>query len=85
MDAYKAHRQEIFTEEGFRALLGIKKNVIDCIAYSGAVTAENAWNGVSGDSFLLLNCLDYLVEIGEIKMLSGPETAGQRRVYISGK
>jgi hypothetical protein len=79
---FATERSRLFTEDGVKMLTKVRDNVKQHLATSGAVRADKAWTGVSGDSWQMLACLDYLVEIGEIREL-GPTGWGQDRVFVS--
>ena len=41
-------------------------------------------SGATGDTWLMLACLDYLVERGELREITaGMDVAGQHRVYVA--
>ena len=66
---YKEMRPFIFRERGVTALLIIRDNVMRCLAYKDIFTFTEACKTVGGDSFLMLACLDYLIERREIRMV----------------
>ncbi len=83
---YKVEREKAFTDEGQRTFLAIRDRVKRLLAQSGAVTMGAAINGATGDSWVMLACVDRLVELGEIREI--PQThavAGQNRIFISGR
>ena len=51
---------------------------------AGAVRSSEAFGASGGgDTWLMTACLDRMVELGEIKELTGPEVWGQHRVFVS--
>jgi hypothetical protein len=46
------------------------------------VRSGEAISVVTGDSWTMLACLDYLVENGEIREITGSAVAGQNRVFV---
>jgi len=50
---------------------------------AGAVRGFNAFKGVSvGDSDIMLAMCDRLVELGDVKEITGANVFGQDRVYV---
>jgi hypothetical protein len=82
MYSYQAERPRLFTEAGQVMLLKVRDNVRQLLADSGAFMAGNAWRGVTGDSWMMLACLDRLVELGEIRRVEQGRVAGQSEVYV---
>ena len=81
---FAEQRPKLFTEDGVAKVIAIRDCVQRKIASAGAVKQSHATDGVSGDGWLLLACLDYLVERGELCELTGPSARGQDRVFIEG-
>lgn len=79
---YLIERPKIFTEDGTRMLLQIRDNCTRLHALAGAFTYIHATKGVSGMSWLMLACLDYLCEIGELEALDHDPPMSQDQVYI---
>lgn len=63
-----------------------RDHVRKLLPQSGAVTCGAALNGArGGDSFTMLACVDYLVEIGElVPVHMDPATLTQNRIYTGG-
>ena len=79
---YQTEKQKIFTEDGQEMFLKIRDNVQRLIKQSCAVMMQNAINSVTGDSWMMLACVDRLVELKEIKEITGSNVAGQYRVFV---
>jgi hypothetical protein len=80
---YENEKPKLFTPEGFVMLRAIEKNVERHLKSAGAFMASKAWEGITGDSWLMLAALDYLVEIHELLDVSPAQsTWAQNRVYI---
>lgn len=83
--SYEEMRPVLFTEEGIKTLAKVRRNVYPALHRAGAIRAAEAWDGVLGDSWLMLACIDYLVEQGEIReVTSDPRLFAQHRVYVRG-
>jgi hypothetical protein len=82
---YQEQRAELFSESGVDMLLKIRANVERLIGTAGAVRAAEAWHGVSGDTWIMLAALDYMVERGEIREVTTGNTWAQHRVFVSTK
>lgn len=80
---YSKERAKIFTEDGSRIMLQIRDNIQKHIKNAGAVMMTNAWQGVLGDTWTMLACVDYIVELGEIVEVTPKNTMGQYRVFTS--
>lgn len=79
---YQTEKQRIFTEDGQEMFLKIRDNVQRLIKQSGAVMMQNVINSVTGDSWMMLACVDRLVELKEIREITGSNVAGQHRVFV---
>lgn len=78
---YSKQRQELFKPDGVAMLLKVRDNVNQLIDTAGAFEAGKAWDGVTGDSWTMLACLDYLVETGELRRLDDPSRWSQHQIY----
>jgi hypothetical protein len=84
--SYEVHKKNVFTEEGQVLFLKIRDRAKNLLKTSGAFREGELLNGngISGDSWLQLACVDRLVELGEIVRLRDPETCWrQYQVYSS--
>jgi hypothetical protein len=80
---YKTERPHIFTEDGQKMFLEIRDRVEELIGVAGAVSMGKAISKSTGDSWKMLACVDRLVELNEIREITGPGVAGQSRVFVS--
>lgn len=79
---YQNEKQRIFTEYGQEMFLKIRDNVQRLIKQSGAVMMQNAISSVTGDSWMMLACVDRLVELKEIMEITSGNVAAQHRVFV---
>ncbi len=79
---YQNEKQKIFTEDGQIMFLKIRDNVQKLIKQSGAVMMCNAIDCVTGNSWMMLACVDRLIELKEIREITNGNVAGQHRVFI---
>lgn len=85
MYSYQTEKQNLFTEDGLVLFLSIRDKVKMHLKNAGAVRIDEAISGNSGDSWTMIACVDYLVELGEIKEITAPNSCpGQHRVFVSG-
>lgn len=84
MYVYQTERPKLFTEDGVTKMLAVRDCVYRKIAVAGAVEQSHATDDVSGDGWLLLACLDYLVERGELREITSTSVPGQDRVFVKG-
>lgn len=83
MYKYEEHKESIFTENGQEMFLKIRDNVKKHLDDSGAFMLGKAIQNVTGLNWTMLACVDRLVELGEIREVTEPEScAGQSRVFI---
>ena len=82
--SYAKERAAIFTERGQRMFLSIRDNVRRLLKTAGAVRMDEAIDGQTGSSWEMLACVDRLVELKEIREITGPDVPGQYRVFIAG-
>lgn len=83
MYQYEKERERLFTDEGQRMLLKIRDNVQRLLRMAGAFEMSHATEGVTGNSWQMLACVDRLVELGELRELTARGTAGQYRVFVA--
>lgn len=85
MYQYDKMRSKLFTEEGVAMFLDIRDHTRALLKTAGAITLEAAIRGArGGDSWLMLACVDRLVELGEISEILYPEQKIQNnRIFIS--
>lgn len=81
---YQKERAALFTEDGVKFLIKLRDNVKRLCKLAGAVRASEAWNGTDGgNTWTMLAGLDYLVERGEIREITAPDSVwGQHRVFV---
>lgn len=84
MYRYETERHAIFTEDGQRMFLEIRDRVKRLLKEAGAVSMEAAISGSTGSSWQMLACVDRLVELGELREVTDPNTvAGQYRIFVA--
>jgi hypothetical protein len=79
---YKIHRGLVFTEHGQCMFAQMQSNAAGIISISGAVKADKLMT--SGDTWLMLACMDRLIELGYLREVTGPNSRGQDRVFVAG-
>ena len=80
MYKYEEEKPKLFTDEGQRMFLKIRDKTHELLNQSGAVAMIKA---TGGDSWMMLACVDRLVELGEIKEINYDAPAAQCRIFIS--
>jgi hypothetical protein len=78
---YETEKKELFTEYGQVMFLEIRDNVKVLLKKSGAVRMQEAIAGSSGSSWTMLACIDRMVELKELREITGSGVAGQHRVF----
>jgi len=82
---YDTEKDKIFTDEGQREFIKVRDRARNLLDESGAFKLFSALKDITGDTWQMMAYVDRLVEIGEIKEITGNEVAGQDRVFISAK
>ncbi len=82
MYIYKNERERIFTEEGQVMFLKIRDKIYKFLKMAGAFKMDEAIGNCSGDSWMMLACVDRLVELGEIEEIT--RDGRQNRVFVAG-
>ena len=81
MYVYKNLKEDLFSDQGQIKFLTVRDNVQRLLKEAGAIRMSEAIRPVSGDSWLMLACVDRLVELGEIREIT-VNVAGQNRVFV---
>jgi hypothetical protein len=85
---YADQRAQIFTDRGQQEFLKVRDHVQRLLASSGAVRMQEAAfavPGVSGDTWKLCSYVDRMVELGEIREVTGHDAPGQHRVFVKAR
>lgn len=80
--SYEAQKSELFTAQGAKILMNVKNAVDGGIKAAGAIRAEEAIKGCTGDAWTMMAALDFLCEPEEIREITGPGVWGQHRVFV---
>lgn len=80
---YQTERPGLFTEEGVAMLAAIRDETRRRIGLAGAVRWQEAVGTATGDTWLMLACIGYMVEKGEIRKVTGPDVPWQHRVFVA--
>lgn len=84
MYKYETEKSKLFTEEGQITFLKVRDHTHRLVAEAGAVRMDKAVNVACGDAWLLLACVDRMVELGELEEVT-TQGFGQHRVFVSGR
>lgn len=81
---YTQEKPRLFTEGGLAIFTEIRDNAHRLLKVAGAFRAQEAWESVCGDSWLMIAALDLMVERKEIRELTSPNSVwGQYRVFVA--
>ncbi len=80
---YQTEKPKLFTEDGQVMFLRVRDQVKTLLNTAGAVRAQEALKNASGDSWMMLACLDRLVELREIRELPNAKAPAQHRVFVA--
>ena len=81
MYSYETEKKEIFTEDGQVMFLKIRDHVNTLLKQAGAVRMQEAISKTTGSSWTMLACVDRMVELGELREITGSGVAGQHRIF----
>lgn len=81
---YEEIRPELFTEEGVELLMKMRDISGKLLFQAGAYTFEKVTRTITGDTWLMMAALDYMVERKEIRMVYEPSNT-MNRVYTRGE
>ncbi len=80
---YAEQRSNIFTESGQIMFLKVRDNAQRLLSAAGAVSLGALVEGLTGDSWDMLACVDRLVEIEELHEIPNPYSSwSQDRVFV---
>jgi hypothetical protein len=71
---YKELRPRIFTEEGQVRFLAVRDRARDLLMAHGQATLEQLINGFGGTNWDQIACVDRMVELGELRLVSKGES-----------
>lgn len=80
---YETMKPKVFTESGQRILLSIFKNIerYRLFGNKNRMNVNKMIKSVCGDTWTMLACINYLEELGEIKLVKKGDMA-QFNVYL---
>jgi len=78
---YAREKPALFTEQGQVDFLTIRDGAKELIRKAGAVRADKV---MFGDSWFCMAALDRLVELHELREITGDNVMGQHRVFVTG-
>ena len=81
---YEKIRPELFTEEGVDLLVRMRDHSSKLLFQAGAYTFEKVTRTITGDTWLMIAALDYMVERKEIRLVYSPANT-LNRVYTRGE
>lgn len=82
---YATHRPFVFTEEGQEMLLKFRDRAREHIEHSGAVSYAAIIAGTGGQGWDILACVDRLVELGDLRRVTGELSYAGDEVFVSRK
>ena len=81
---YEDIRPEQFTEEGVELLMKMRDHSTKLLFQAGAYSFEKVTRTITGDTWLMMAALDYMVERKEVRMVYEPSNT-MNRVYTKGE
>lgn len=78
---YQAEKPKILTDKGQKAFLEVRDKANALCASAGCFRMDKVTP--SGDSWTAMAYVDRMVELGEIREITGPGTPGQHRIFVS--
>ncbi len=82
---YEKEREKLFTEAGLNLVIKVRDEAKKLLQGSGAFMLERLMQKMTGDSWITLAAVDYLVERKELKLITPKgSVATQYFVYVDG-
>ncbi len=82
--SYQIERPKLFTEEGQVMFIAIRDNAKMLFKQAGCARANEMMRGVNGDCWLMMACMDRLIELKEMREVTAPNSVmGQHRVFVA--
>ncbi len=83
---YEQEKQSLYSDEGMDMYIKVRDRALNLLSIAGAAKLENIISTVTGDSFMMLACVDRLVEKEVLREIhQNPKTASQNRLFCSGR
>jgi len=79
---YEKEKPKIFTDKGQVEFLKVRDEAHRLLQDAGAFMIFSACKKISGDTWTMMAYVDRLVELGEIREITGPDVFGQDRVFV---
>ena len=80
---YKIEKPRIFTEDGQALFMKMWDRAKELISVAGAARAQEIMKTATGDTFLMVACLDRMVEMNALVEITSPEKVwGQFRIFV---
>lgn len=79
---YNEIKPQLFTEKGNLMFMKIQKKAHKLLNTAGAFTMVNLLNNTIGDGWLMIGCVERLVEINEIREVTNDDTNELDRVFV---
>lgn len=82
---YQAQRANLFTEKGQRLFIAKRDGVFRVLDQAGAIRMSKVFDiptGSGSDTWDILAVMDRMIELGDIREITGPNVAGQDRVFV---
>lgn len=82
MYKYQEEKAKIFTEDGQVTFLEIRDKSKHLLKTAGCFRMQEVLQGITGDSWLMLACIDRLVELNEIREITdSTKVRCQNRIF----
>lgn len=82
MYKYEDMKEQLFTQDGHKISIKIMQIVNSILNKYSCVIMQDAIKGCSGDTWLMMACVDRLVELGELVEISRDGCKCQHRVFM---
>ena len=79
---YEEIKPKLFIEAHQRLFLEIRDKVYYLLRETGVAKMGFVLKGLSGDIWLMMACIDRLVELGEIREVFHGDCASQDRIFV---
>lgn len=82
MYKYDDMKAKLFSDEGQRKFLQVRDKINSIIPASGCIRLGEVMTNIGGDSWIIMACVDRMVELGELVEIKYENSIAQKRIFV---